>query len=249
MKLEILYPEVANLYGELANVSYLKASAPELEVVECGLNERPAFLDPKAGVDFVYFGTMSESGQLMALERLRPMRDEVKAALEAGLPFLATGNAHELFGSRIACATGADIPCLDILPFHAELDMKKRFNSLYVGTYANAQAPDGAGPLEIVGFKSQFSHGYYDAEIDSLFMTTRGPGFNPDVAPEGVRWHNFMATYLIGPLFVLNPLFMTRLFSELGLGEVAPAYEKAALEAYERRLSEYKEPNRGFYYH
>ena len=240
MKLEILYPEVANLYGELANVSYLAASAPELEVVECGLNERPAFLDPKAGVDFVYFGTMSESGQLMALERLRPMRDDIVAALEAGLPFLATGNAHELFGSRIACASGEEIPCLDVLPYHAERDMKKRFNSLYVGTY---------GELEIVGFKSQFSHGYYDGEIDSLFMTTRGPGFNPDVVPEGVRWHNFMATYLIGPLFVLNPLFMKTLMAELGLGEVTPAYEKAALEAYERRLAEYHEPNRGFYYH
>ena len=240
MKVEILYPEVANLYGELANITYLKDSAPEIEVVECGLNERPAFLDSKAGVDLVYFGTMSESGQLMALERLRPMRDEIAAALEAGLPFLATGNAHELFGSRIADTKDGDIPCLDILPYHAERDMKKRFNSLYIGTY---------GDLEVVGFKSQFSHGYYDAELDPFFMTTRGPGFNPDVTPEGVRWHNFMATYLIGPLFVLNPLLMTRLISELGLGEVTPAFEKAAIEAYERRLAEYHEPNRGFYYH
>ena len=240
MKVEILYPEVANLYGELANISYLKASAPETEVVECGLNERPAFLDPAAGVDFVYFGTMSESGQLMALERLRPLRDEVVAALEAGLPFLATGNAHELFGTLIADASGEETPCLGILPYHTERDMKKRFNSLYIGTYAD---------LEIVGFKSQFTHAYYDGELDPLFMTTRGPGFNPDVTPEGVRWHNFMATYLIGPLFVLNPLFMVRLFSELGLGDITPAYEKAAIEAYERRLAEYHEPNRGFYYH
>ena len=239
MKVEILYPEIANLYGELANVTYLVASAPDTEVVECGLNERPAFLDPKAGVDLVYFGTMSESGQLMALERLRPLRDEIEAALEAGVPFLATGNAHELFGTRIACATGEEIPCLEIMPFHAERDMKKRFNSLYIGTY---------GDLEVVGFKSQFSHGFYDAELDPLFMTTRGPGFNPDVVPEGVRWRNFMATYLIGPLFVLNPLLMKGLVAELYQEKVTPAFEDAALAAYERRLAEYHEPNRGFYY-
>ena len=249
MKVEILYPEVANLYGELANITYLKASAPETEVVECALNERPAFLDPAAGVDFVYFGTMSESGQLMALERLRPLRDELMAALEAGLPFLATGNAHELFGTLIQDASGEETPCLGLMPYHAERDMKKRFNSLYIGTYAGSEATGGDGPLEVVGFKSQFTHGYYDGEVDPLFMTTRGPGFNPDVTPEGARWHNFMATYLIGPLFVLNPLFMKCLMAELGLGDITPAFEAAAVEAYERRLAEYHEPNRGFYYH
>ena len=52
MKTEILFPEVANLCGDLMNVTYLRQSCPEMEVVETGLKDRPAF--PDGGVDLVY---------------------------------------------------------------------------------------------------------------------------------------------------------------------------------------------------
>ena len=55
MKTEILFPEVANLCGDLMNVTYLRQSCPEMEVVETGLKDRPAFLD--GGVDLVYVGS------------------------------------------------------------------------------------------------------------------------------------------------------------------------------------------------
>ena len=45
MKTEILFPEVANLCGDLMNVTYLRQCCPEMEVVETGLKDRPAFLD------------------------------------------------------------------------------------------------------------------------------------------------------------------------------------------------------------
>ena len=32
MRAEILFPEVCNLYGDLANIRYLKACCPELEM-------------------------------------------------------------------------------------------------------------------------------------------------------------------------------------------------------------------------
>ena len=51
MKIEVLYPEICNLYGDLGNIRYLQKSCPELEVVETDLKSRPAFLD--GGVDLV----------------------------------------------------------------------------------------------------------------------------------------------------------------------------------------------------
>ena len=45
MRAEILFPEVCNLYGDLANIRYLKACCPELEVIETDLKSRPRFLD------------------------------------------------------------------------------------------------------------------------------------------------------------------------------------------------------------
>ena len=32
MKIEVLYPEIANLYGDLENIDYLKKSYPEIEI-------------------------------------------------------------------------------------------------------------------------------------------------------------------------------------------------------------------------
>ena len=31
MKIEILYPEIANLFGDLANIKYIMASTPRLQ--------------------------------------------------------------------------------------------------------------------------------------------------------------------------------------------------------------------------
>ena len=45
MTIEILYPEVCNLYGDLMNIEYLRRAVPEAEVVKTSLKTRPAFLD------------------------------------------------------------------------------------------------------------------------------------------------------------------------------------------------------------
>ena len=44
MKVEILFPEVGNLCGDLMNIRYLHQCCPELEVLETDLKSRPAFL-------------------------------------------------------------------------------------------------------------------------------------------------------------------------------------------------------------
>lgn len=238
MRVEVLYPEVANLYGELANVTYLERSSG-CEVVETALNERPRFLSGEK-VDLVYLGTMSESAQRIVVEKLMPLKPELASAIDAGQHLLTTGNALEVFGTHIDDKKTGRQECLGLFGYHAVRDMEaQRFNSLYIGTYED---------VDVVGFKSQFTQGHYDGEPRPLFQTTKGPGFNPDVAGEGYRSRNFMATYLIGPLFVLNPLLMVRLVEEMGCGTIEPAFREAAMAAYEKRLAEYREPNRGFYY-
>ena len=43
MKIEILYPERCNLYGDLANMDYLRKCLPQAEFVETPLGETPQF--------------------------------------------------------------------------------------------------------------------------------------------------------------------------------------------------------------
>ena len=70
MIVESLYPEVANLYGEQANVRYLKQSC-NCTVIETSLNEKPAFLSG-GKVDLVYLGTLTEEGRSWLLKGLNP---------------------------------------------------------------------------------------------------------------------------------------------------------------------------------
>ncbi len=237
MIIEVLYPEICNLYGELANIRLVKESAPEITVVETLINEKPKFLTEK--VDLVYIGTMSENSQLLVMEKLAPYMEELKAAVEKGQYILATGNAHEIFAKEIKDTSGETIQCLGLFDYTVKRNMRTRYNSLYVGMYKN---------IPVVGFKSQFTHSYYNFQYEPLFMTERGPGFNPDIKEEGIRYKNFMGTYIIGPLFVLNPLLMEEIMHEIGDENFTCAHREAAVDAYNFRLEEYRDPKTGFYY-
>ncbi len=248
MKIEVLYPEVANLYGDLENVDYLKKSCAgtddEIEIVETHLWEEPLFVREKP--QLVYMGTMKESSQHLAKTALSKYRDELKARIDDGTLFLITGNALEIFGSRIEDKDGSGLECLGFFPTVAKRDMLHRFNSLYLGEFEG---------MEIAGYKSQFTHSYeekipgclYDS-LQSVFETKRGPGLNPDVTEEGIRQSNFIATYVIGPILILNPPFAKWMLAKMGIENPKLAFEEAATEAYNVRIAEYSDPATGFYY-
>ena len=245
MKIEVLYPEVANLYGDLENITYLKKSCPEIEIVKTHLTDDPLFVSEKP--DLVYMGTMTESAQLLVIEKLSEYKEALKARIDDGTLFLITGNALEIFGSSIKDKDGTEVECLGIFPTMAKRDMMNRYNSLWLGTFEN---------MKIVGYKSQFTHSYRDEnakgciypDFQAAFAAERGPGLNPDITGEGIRQNNFIATYIIGPILVLNPPLAKWMLRKMGASAPALAFEEAAMEAYDVRVKEYSNPDTGFYY-
>ena len=242
IKIEILFPEVANLYGDLENISYLGKCSDEIEIIEDSLTEEPYFAKNEPAL--VYMGTMSESSQRLVAKKLAEYEGRLRELIDRGVHFLITGNALEIFGDRIETPEGETVKCLGIFDTYASLDLNKRFNSLYLGEY-----PDASGDIEIVGYKSQFSHSYNIGEQGGYaFMTKRGCGLNPGIMQEGIRKNNFIGTYIIGPLLVLNPLFTKSLLRSMGIEKPVLAFEEEAMEAYRVRLAEYSDEKRGFYY-
>ncbi|MGM9661758.1 MAG: hypothetical protein ACI3WR_01530 [Oscillospiraceae bacterium] len=237
MKIEILFPEVANLYGDLMNVEYLCRCCPGTEVIRTSLKSEPTFAKQK--VDLIYMGSVTEEGQALAVDALTPYREKLLALIDAGQLFLITGNALEIFGQEITADDGTALRCLGLFPTSAQHRMMQRYNALYVGKFQEK--------MDIVGFKSQFGHSYGEAE--PLFTTLRGAGLNPDVPGEGLRRNNFFATYLIGPLLILNPPFTKHLLRLMGEEEPALAFESAAMELYRQRVREFSDPNTGVIYH
>ena len=74
MKIEILYPEAGNLFGDTANMKYLRLCLPEAEFVETPLGNEPAFMKEK--IDLIYSGPMTERAQELALSSLLPYADK-----------------------------------------------------------------------------------------------------------------------------------------------------------------------------
>lgn len=237
--IEYLYPEVCNLYGDTFNVRYLKecvALTNEVELIETALTDEPAFV--KKDVDFIYMGSMSERTQKIVIKKLMPYKDRILELIKKGCPMLFTGNAIEVFGDRIE-GKHKGMPGLAITGLTAKRDMMKRYNTLYMGKMEGLSA-------SILGHKAVFSFSYGDNSKNYAFKSIKGCGINKESQYEGIRINNFIATYLIGPLFILNPDLLRKYLKDMGVEEVHLKYEAEMDEAYKIRLKEFESENTNF---
>ena len=110
MKIEILFPEISNIYGDLGNIMFLKKALPDAEFIETSLNTEPAFV--KEEVDLVYLGSMTERSQEKVIKQLLPYKEKIKEDIEVGKAMLFTGNSFEIFGQYIESDNGNKIEAL-----------------------------------------------------------------------------------------------------------------------------------------
>ncbi len=240
MKIEILYKEVCNLYGDLFHANYLKQQLKNFEVIETSLLDKPAFINPENNVKLVYLGSSSEEHQELIINALMPYKTEIKDYINNGNILIATGNALEIFGKQISCNEEEEsrvIPCLNILSYETTRNLSHRHNSLFLGKFND---------MEILGYKSQFTYTEITNNKDYSFIEVeKGVGLSPTSKNEGIKYKNFYGTYLLGPFLVLNPYFMKYLLKLLNEKDEL-IYEEASLDAYNYRLKELHDPKTVF---
>lgn len=228
MKIEILFPEFCNLYGDSCNVTYLKQSLPEAEFIYTSYEQEPAFVSQE--VQFIYMGTMTESAQEAVIQKLKVYKKQIEKSIENHVVWLVTGNAIEVFGEYIEKEDGTRIEGVSLFPVHAKRDMMHRHNSLFLGKIED---------IEVIGFKSQFSMLYGNNEENYFLEVEKGIGICPKSKLEGIRKHNFFATYVLGPILIVNPKFTKWLLQKAGIENPELAYEEDAMKAYEIRYKEF----------
>lgn len=236
MTIEVLYPEFCNLYAETSNTKYLQCCLPDAEFIFTEYNDEPAFVTRK--VNLIYLGAMTEHSQEMIIKRLLPYKERIRELIDDDVPFLATGNALELFGECILNEDGSKIEALGLFDYQAKRDMMNRFNCLMMGKFED---------ITILGFKTQFTFAYSNEFRHPFIRVERGTGMNPDSDIEGIHYHNFYGTYLVGPFLVLNPHFTEYLLKKMGVEEPKLAFSEVIYEAYRRRLEEFNDPETKYY--
>ena len=154
MKIEILYPELCNLNGDMGNIRYLKKCVPEIEILETTINEKPKFID-QGDISLVYMGTSTEKSQEIIIEKLKPYTEQIKQKIDNNQLFLFLGNSLEILGKYIENEDGSKIEALGIFDIYAKRNMLNRHNSFFLGTYED---------IEILGFRGQFTMLYGNNE-------------------------------------------------------------------------------------
>ena len=226
MKIEILFPEFCNLFGDMYNMKYLKMCLPDAEFIETALDEIPRFANED--VNLIYLGPMTENTQEKVIEKLLPYKGRIEELIEKNVVFLFTGNAIEVLGKYIENEDGSKVEGIGIFDVYSKRDMMHRHNSYLIGKFEG---------IEIVGFKSQFTMMYGDNSDSYFIEVEKGVGINKESKFEGIRKKNFIGTYILGPLLILNPLFTKKVLEMMGTDSKV-ALEDDVMAAYEARLKE-----------
>lgn len=229
IKIEILFPEFCNLYGDISNMKYLKKCLPNAKYYETSFDQEPKFVNEQ--INFIYLGPMTESMQEKVIEKLKQYKQKIEELIENNTIFLVTGNAVEIFGKYIENEDESKIEGLGIFDIYAKRDMLHRHNSRFVGKWED---------IDIVGFKSQFTFAYGDNTNNYFAKVEKGIGINKESVLEGICKNNFIGTYLIGPILILNPLFAKKIIEKLQIKDKKLAFEEDAIEAYKQRIEEFR---------
>ncbi len=230
MIIELLYPSVSALYGEKGNIDYLRIAFKDATFIETEMNDQPYFVDN--AVDLIFMGPTTERFQKIIIEKLRPYRERIIQLINQHGFFLITGNALEIFGSYIIEDNGNKVEALNVFPFYSKQDMMHRFNSYVLAHYND---------IELVGFKSQFTMIYPIDKLPTWMNMIRGIGFNKESHDEGILFNNFYGTHCLGPFLILNPLFTSLFLKKLGYKLDKIPYADDLMEAYLRRVKEFKD--------
>jgi CobQ-like glutamine amidotransferase family enzyme len=227
MKIEVLFPEVANLYGDLSNIEYLKKCLDNnVEIIETSLSDEPAFFTQK-DINLVYMAGMTEKSQEIVIKKLKPHADLIEEKIKNGQLFFLTGNAMEILGKFIENEDNSQIRAVGIYHFYAHREMMDRYSGCYLGKHND---------IEIVGFKAQFTTSYGNNDDTYFAKTELGMGINIGTKCEGLHRNNLFATSILGPILILNPLFTKELLKLMGVENPKLAFEEEVMAAYNERL-------------
>jgi len=220
-----LYHDLMNLYGDWANpvvlARELTARGCEAELVKKSVGDEIDF----NLYDFIYIGSGTERSQRACMRDLAQYKNTLIERIEAGIPVLATGNSHELFGQAVTDSDAVRHEMLGLLDFKT-VQLNTRVTGDCVCTVSlsfeettyGSQSDTIFPKDKLIGFINR-AGGNQKGDTKRPFFIEPGEGANYTACAEGIRYKNLLGTYMTGPVLVRNPPLL-RYFADVLSGEV-----------------------------
>lgn len=197
MKITIghLYPELLNVYGDTGNIQCLLKRCQwrgiEAEVKSFELNDEIPFEE----LDIVLLGGGSDREQKLVCDRLKEIKEDFRAYVEADGVVIAVCGGYQLLGNYYK-TDDEMITGLELIDMHTEAGDGRLISNIVL----KSELVD----MPVVGFENH--SGRTDIKNNKPFgKVLYGAGNDGVSGYEGVVYKNVIGTYLHGPLLPKNP--------------------------------------------
>ncbi len=237
LKIGHLYPEVLNLYGDRGNIRCMQKRLAwrgiDCTVDSIGIGDRRSL----GGYDLFFIGGGQDFEQEVLLGDLNAGKgDEIKAAIEDGVPFLCICGGYQMMGHYYQTIAGVKCEFLGAVDMYTVGGEKRMIDN-----YAFELGEESGGST-VVGFENHSGRTYLGDGVKPLGRVIKGCGNNGEDGTEGVRYKNVFGTYSHGPVLPKNPLLCdflleTALKHKYGTCKLDPLADKFEQEAHESVLN------------
>jgi hypothetical protein len=205
-----------NLYGDWGNALVL-----ERELVYRGcevVTQKKSVGDDIdfGSYDFIYIGSGTERSQIACMRDLKRYKDVLIERINAGVPMLATGNSHELFGQSVTDYGGIRHETMGLLDFETV--------QLCTRVTGDCLCECLLLTDKVIGFINR-AGGSQKGDIERPFSVFPREGAGYSAGAEGIRYKNLFGTYMTGPVLVRNPPLL-KFFADILAGEFVDEAKK-----------------------